>query len=157
MIRIAGFLIALLPAILATPAAAGPTGPGLAAEGGVPGQDRVRVATVAPGAQPPGRAQARTGARTNLCVAVRRQVMAWSRREGRRRDRPHVVAIMRPTVVVNRMRRSPVNGVLLRCAGRARVSNGLTAHVTFGIRAIDGNWYLFLRKAVPSATAMRRG
>lgn len=138
VIRIAGFFIALLPAILVAPSAAGLPAP--PPDRGVPGQGRLHVAAVS--------APARAG--TNLCVAVRRQVVSWSRRAGRGRDRAHVVGIRRPRVVVNRMRRSPPDGVLLRCVGRAKLSNGLAAPVTFGVKAVDGMWYLFLRRAAPS-------
>lgn len=84
-----------------------------------------------------------------LCHGVSRQVVSWSRREGRGRDRANVVAIRRMRLVVNRLRRSPANGVLLRCLGRARLSNGLKAPVAFGMTAVDGAWYLFLRRVRP--------
>lgn len=104
-------------------------------------------------AEPLGRATrpaVRADAGNGLCVAVGRQVVAWSRREAAGRDRPHVVAIRQHRTVANRLRLSPDNGVLLSCVGRAKLSNGLQAPVAFGMKAVNSNWYLFLNRVAPS-------
>lgn len=81
-----------------------------------------------------------------MCVSVRHEVVAWSRQHARAPGRAHVVGIRGARLVSNRVSRSPANGVLLSCRGRATLSNGLRQPVRFGIRAIDGSWYLFLKR-----------
>lgn len=83
---------------------------------------------------------------TEWCDSARRQVVEWSLTEAAGRGRPHVTAIRTLATRIDRVLESPANGVILRCAGRATLSNGVTTKVSFGFRAIDGTWYLFLRR-----------
>lgn len=81
-----------------------------------------------------------------MCVAARQQVVAWSRQHARAPGRAHVVSIRGARVVANRVARSPATGILLSCRGSAKLSNGLRERVAFGIRVVDNQWYLFLRR-----------
>ena len=81
------------------------------------------------------------------CDSARRQVVEWSLEHANEPGRPHVTAIRYLDTTTDRVIESPPNGVVLRCLGRATLSNGLTTRVTYGFRAIDGSWYLFLRRA----------
>lgn len=90
-------------------------------------------------------ANAVTGA--SLCDDARAQVVAWSLEHAKDRGRPYVLAIKRTVVSVNRATEFPADGVVLRCFGRARLSNDHHTRVTFGFRAVEGAWYLFLRRA----------
>lgn len=104
------------------------------------------VATAAAMAVGAGPAPAQPAAPAPLCAAVRSEVVAWSRHHARAPGRAHVVSIRGGRVVVNRMRSAPADGILLACRGRAKLSNGLRHPVLFGIRAIDNQWYLFLKR-----------
>lgn len=136
MIRLGGLVLALLLGIV--PVTAPAAGSGHASARAEAGARVPSMATVGN--------ESATARDATLCRAVRRQVVAWSRRQGRGRDLAHVVAIRRMRLVANRLPQSPANGVLLRCVGRAKLSNGLTAPVAFGMAAVDGTWYLFLKK-----------
>ncbi len=83
---------------------------------------------------------------TEWCDSARRQVVEWSLTQAAGRGRPHVTAIRTLATRLDRVIESPENGVVLRCAGRATLSNGITTRVTFGFRSVEGTWYLFLRR-----------
>lgn len=80
------------------------------------------------------------------CDSARRQVVEWSLTRAAGRNRPYVTAIKYLGTRIDRVIESPSDGVILRCAGRATLSNGVSTRVTFGFRAIDGTWFLFLRR-----------
>lgn len=85
------------------------------------------------------------GATSPWCSSARRQVVQWSlQQEGR--GRPYVTGIRRVRMITDRVIEAPADGVILRCTGRAKLSNGLRSRVSFGFRSIDGTWYLFLHR-----------
>lgn len=86
------------------------------------------------------------GAVSVLCRSTRQQVVRWVRQHHKGRDRTHIVSITGGRQVVNRFPQSPSSGVLLACRGRAKLSNGDRAAVVFGVRAVGGAWYLFLKR-----------
>lgn len=82
------------------------------------------------------------------CASARSQVLEWSLTEAaQNRSKPHVTTIRKSRTVVDRVIESPADGIVLRCVGRAKLSNGYRTTVTYGFRSIDGNWYLFLKRA----------
>lgn len=80
------------------------------------------------------------------CDQAEDQAVAWSAEHGEGQSRPYVVGIDRVKVVVDRIIEAPGDGVVLKCVGRAELSNGLRAKAKFGYKAIAGQWYLFLRR-----------
>jgi hypothetical protein len=79
------------------------------------------------------------------CKSARKQVVEWSVQQ-KDRGRPYVTKIRRSRVVLDRVIEAPADGVVLRCRGRATLSNGLHARVTYGFQSFDGTWYLFLHR-----------
>ncbi|MFN8126530.1 MAG: hypothetical protein U0R64_08510 [Candidatus Nanopelagicales bacterium] len=103
----------------------------------------VTGAAVALGTTAPGPAAA-VGT-SHWCQSARDQVVRWSLQQ-RDSGRPHVTAIRRSRVVIDRVIDAPSDGIVLRCRGRADLSNGFHARVSFGYRSIGGTWYLFLHR-----------
>lgn len=84
---------------------------------------------------------------TQWCRSARQQVLEWSVNQAADRGRPYVTAIHRSRTTMDRVIEAPTNGIILRCRGRGLLSNGVTTTVKYGFRAIDGSWYLFLKRA----------
>ncbi|MEI2715817.1 MAG: hypothetical protein V9E98_02275 [Candidatus Nanopelagicales bacterium] len=84
---------------------------------------------------------------TYWCAQAETQVIEWSAENGADQGRPYVVSIDRTKARVDRIIESPTDGVVLKCVGRAKLSNGLHARARFGFKAIAGQWYLFLKRA----------
>lgn len=81
------------------------------------------------------------------CRSARDQVVEWSLTEAKGRGGNFVTAIRTTRTQLDRVIEAPSDGVVLRCLGVATLSNGLHTRVKFGFRAIDGDWYLFLKRA----------
>ncbi len=90
---------------------------------------------------------AMAGSPAQWCRSARQQVLEWSLDHASDRGRPYVTQIRRSRTTLDRVIEAPTDGIILRCRGRGVLSNGVTTPVKFGFRAIDGSWYLFLKRA----------
>ena len=95
---------------------------------------------------------AAAGSPAQWCQSARAQVVEWSLAQAQGRGRPYVTAIRHTRTALDRVIESPDNGVVLRCLGRATLSNGVTTGVNYGFRSIDGTWYLFLKRTHRTST-----
>lgn len=87
------------------------------------------------------------GSQAEWCESARDQVIEWSLAQAKGHGRPYVTAIRHERTALDRVIEAPTDGVILRCLGRATLSNGVTTKVKYGFRSIGGTWYLFLKRA----------